>query len=93
LTVRDRKDARKARRPRRGEIRAAGLEGILLAAREEDDRRLPSPKNFSDPGRGELQSIHLPRTPVNKGKKKGQSYYTLALPTLSTIVGETNSYL
>jgi len=53
--------------PQEGEIRAAGLEGILLAGPEEDDRRLPSPKNFSDPGRGELQRILLLGTSVNRG--------------------------
>ena len=35
--------------------------------------------NFSERRRGEVLRIHLPRTPVNKGKRKGRSCYAPAL--------------
>jgi len=38
-----------ARRPRRGEIRAAGPNGILLSAPEGDDGLLSPPKGLSRP--------------------------------------------
>jgi hypothetical protein len=36
--------------------------------------------NFRELRKGEVRGIALPRTPVNKGKKKGRSFYDPALP-------------
>ena len=48
--------------------------------------------NNSELRHGEVRRISPLRGWVNKARMKGQSYYTLAPPTLSTLVGEAYTY-
>ena len=69
----------KARRPRRGDTGRRARRYSTTRPRGETIIRCLRQKNFPDPGRGELLRIHLPRTPLNKGMKKGQGMEALAL--------------
>ena len=43
-------------------------------------------RNFRESPKGEVRRIPIPRTPVNKGKRKDQSYYAPALPSCFLLI-------
>jgi hypothetical protein len=52
------------------------------------DERLPAAAQLPRTPKGELRRISLPRTWVNKGKKKDRSYYDVpVLPSVIRLLG------
>jgi hypothetical protein len=48
-------------------------------------------RNFREFYKGEVRRIPIPRTPLNKGKKKGRSYY--ARPFLLRLYGDLGAMI